>query len=158
VPAAVRIRRARAADLEQILGLCAEHAAFEGAAFAPGHARWPLSRLLFGRRPRLRCLVAETGGRLAGYATYAAEVSTWRAASYLHMDCLFVREAFRNAGLGRRLLERVAAAARAQGCRIVEWQTPSWNADAIRFYERAGAKGSPKVRYAWEIGANPRRF
>jgi len=153
---AVRIRPARPADLEEILSLCGEHAAFEKAAFSPREARGPLRRLLFGKRPRLRCLVAETGGRLAAYATFAAEISTWRASLYLHMDCLFVREAFRNAGLGRRLLERVARAAREMGCSIVEWQTPAWNADAMRFYDRAGAVGSPKMRYRWTLRTRKR--
>jgi ribosomal protein S18 acetylase RimI-like enzyme len=151
VSGAAVIRPARASDLEEILVLCAEHATFERASFQPDGARGPLARLLFGEPPRLWCLLAdveaEAGGALAGYATFALELSTWRAAQYVHMDCLYVREGFRNAGIGSLLLRRVAEAAEALECDFVEWQTPSWNRDAIRFYDRAGAVRSEKMRY-----------
>ena len=147
----VTIRPAGRPDLESILALCAEHAAFERAAFSLDDARAPLARLLFGRRPRARCLVAETEHGLVGYATYALEFSTFRSSLYTHMDCLFVREAHRNAGVGRRLLAAVAEAARGLGCEFVEWQTPAWNEPAMRFYGRAGAVGLPKVRYVWRM-------
>jgi L-amino acid N-acyltransferase YncA len=146
------IRPARKADLPEILTLCAEHAAFERGSFSPEAAGAPLGRLLFGEKRRAWCLVAETEDVLAGYATYALEFSTWRAAEYVHMDCLYVREAFRNAGLGLLLLRAVAEAAVTLGCEVIEWQTPSWNQAAVRFYDRAGAAGSPKVRYALRPG------
>jgi len=151
VPAQVTVRLARPRDLEGVLALCAEHAAFEGAAFSLDDAGAALGRFLFGPRRRARCLVAETEEGLVGYATYALEFSTFRASRYTHMDCLFVREGYRNAGVGRRLLEAVAQAARELGCEFVEWQTPAWNEPAMRFYGRVGAVGSPKVRYVWRV-------
>jgi GNAT superfamily N-acetyltransferase len=145
------VRPAQSQDLEGILVLCAEHAAFERASFRMEDARGRLGSLLFGEAPRARCLVAQAGGTLVGYATYALEFSTWRAAEYVHMDCLFVREGFRDAGLGGLLLRNVAEGAAVLGCDIVEWQTPSWNRDAIRFYDRAGAVKSEKMRYRWKV-------
>jgi GNAT superfamily N-acetyltransferase len=147
------VRPAQAQDLEGILILCAEHAAFERSPFCMEDARGRLGGFLFGESPRARCFVAQAGGSLIGYATYASEFSTWRAAEYVHMDCLFVREGFRNAGLGGLLLRKVAEAAVALGCDIVEWQTPSWNRDAVRFYDRAGAVKSEKMRYRLRVGA-----
>lgn len=152
------VRAARPADLEDILALCAEHAAFERAAFRPEDARGPLSRHLFGDPPRAGCLVADAGGVLAGYATYALEFSTWRAAEYVHMDCLYVREAFRNRGIGARLIEEIAEAARTLECDAVEWQTPAWNRDAVRFYHRTGATPSEKIRYLWRVAPLTRHF
>lgn len=150
------VRPAQSQDLEGILILCAEHAAFERASFCIEGARGRLGHFLFGEPPRAWCLVAEAGDALVGYATYALEFSTWRAAEYVHMDCLFVREGFRDAGLGGLLLRHVAEGAATLGCGIVEWQTPSWNGDAICFYDRAGAVKSEKMRYLWQPGLVPR--
>jgi len=141
------MRNARESDLDGIVALCAEHAEYEHASFDPDAARQNLGRFLFAGQPRAWCIVAEVGGELAGYAAYSLEFSTWRAAEYLHMDCLFVRAAHRNGGLGRLLLDAIIEVATAHGCASIEWQTPAWNTDAIRFYDRLGAIGSPKVRY-----------
>ncbi|HSP16001.1 MAG TPA: GNAT family N-acetyltransferase [Thermoanaerobaculia bacterium] len=144
------LRPARIEDLEAIVGLCAEHAAFERAPFHAEHAQRALGRFLFGEPPRAWCIVAEVDSILVGYATFSLEFSTWRAAEYVHMDCLFVKSDYRNAGLGRQLIESVGRAALARGGQHVEWQTPSWNAGAIRFYDRLGATGNHKVRYQWK--------
>lgn len=145
------IRAAVAEYLDAIVTLCGEHAAFEGATFDAERARASLGKFLFAESPRVWCLVVEVEGVLIGYATWSLEFSTWRAAEYVDMDCLYLRDGYRNAGIGTELIRKVRAAAARLGCEYVEWQTPSWNAAAIRFYDRLGAIGSPKVRYVWTI-------
>lgn len=86
-----------------------------------------------------------------GYVTFSLEFSTWHAAEYGHLDCLFLKEGYRNAGIGGVLAQTVAAAAAQLGCEFIEWQTPSWNAAAMRFYDRLGAIKSAKTRYRWMI-------
>lgn len=74
-----RIRRAVPADIEEIVRLCAEHAADERAGYdAEGKAK-RLQPFLFGTTPRLYCLIAEQDGNVLGYATYMYEFSTWDA-------------------------------------------------------------------------------
>ncbi|SDZ65377.1 Acetyltransferase (GNAT) family protein [Asanoa ishikariensis] len=97
--------------------------------------------------PRLHCLVAEVRGEVVGYATCALEMSTWAGREYLHMDCLFLRDGYRGAGLGAQLVDAVLAVARHFGVAAAEWQTPPWNAGAVRFYERLGGRARPKVRF-----------
>ena len=140
------IRPARESDLDALLVLCAEHAEYERASFDADFARCNLGRFLFAATPRAWCVVIELDDEIAGYATYSLEFSTWRAAEYVHMDCLFVRASHRNRGYGLQLMQAVIDAARERGTWI-EWQTPSWNADAIRFYDRLGATRSEKARY-----------
>ena len=107
-----------------------------------------LEPALFGRERRLKAWVIETGpGRLQGYATATADYSTWTGSAYLHLDCLYLEETLRGRSWGWRLLAAVSAGARAAGLSEVQWQTPSWNAAAIRFYERQGASGRAKVRF-----------
>ena len=151
--AAVAIREARPEDLGEITRLCAAHAAYERLVLTfDGHGD-RLGQALFGPRPRLGCLVAGRAGRLDAYVTFAREYSTWRAAPFLHVDCLYVVASRRDEGIGRRLMETVARSAAAQGLTDLEWQTPAWNTLAARFYERLGASGLPKVRYTWRPGS-----
>lgn len=101
---------------------------------------------------RLDLFVASDGGAAIGYASVTTEVSTWTAGRYAHLDCLFVAEARRDAGVGRQLVGAVVDHARAQGLAELRWQTPTWNEDAVRFYRRLGAVESPKVRFTLGTG------
>lgn len=97
-------------------------------------------------------LLAETpDGTVAGYAACSEEFAFWDARHYLHMDCLYLAEEARGHGLGAALMAAVAGLARELGLEHVEWQTPDWNEGAIRFYDRLGATGRPKQRYAWPV-------
>ncbi|UUU34389.1 GNAT family N-acetyltransferase [Streptomyces sp. CA-210063] len=151
------MRRARPADLPHIALLAAEHAAYEKAAPPPADLPRRLENLLFGPAAgRLCCFVAElddTG--IIGYASCAPELSTWDGAEYLHMDCLFLRDGHRGLGVGPLLMDAVLAEARARGLDQVQWQTPPWNEDAIRFYERLGARAKEKRRYFLSADRGP---
>ncbi len=151
------LRDAAPADLPALARLCRAHALHERAPPPDDEQVARLARLLFADPARLRCLVAAAGLRVVGYATWSLECSTWRAAEHAHLDCLFLEEAFRGRGLGRALFERVARDAAALGAPHVEWQTPAWNAAAIRFYERLGAAGLDKRRFSWSAARAPDR-
>ncbi|GHH83645.1 N-acetyltransferase [Streptomyces sulfonofaciens] len=144
-----RVRRARAEDLAQVARLAAEHAAYERAAPPPEDLARRLEALLFGAGPvRLRCFVAEAdGGEIIGYASCAPEVSTWDGSEYLHMDRLFLRDGHRGLGVGPLLMEAVVDTARELRLGQVQWRTPARNTDAIRFYDRLGARAREKLRY-----------
>jgi len=145
----VIIRAATPDDLPELIRLCAEHAQYEKAEIDTATLERALGACLFSPNPRASCVVASAHDALLGYATWSREFSTWRAAEYAHMDCLFVRPEHRNAGVGRRLLDAIRNDAIAAGCDVIEWQTPAWNADAIRFYNRCGALALPKMRFRW---------
>lgn len=151
------IRTAMPADLDALLALCDEHARYERAESLTidGDRRARLSALLFGQRPRLQAWIAEEAGDALGYASASAEVSTWAAREYLHLDCLYLREQHRGRGIGAALLRAAIAFARARGYGQLQWQTPEWNLDAARFYLRNGAKESFKRRYALDLAPDP---
>jgi L-amino acid N-acyltransferase YncA len=46
------------------------------------------------------CLVVEWNHKLAGYASYTKQFSTWDAFYYIYMDCLFLTEKSRGFGIG----------------------------------------------------------
>lgn len=139
----MQIRSATPADLPALAALCAEHARYERAAPPTPDLAERLNGALFGPVPRLNCLLLEGPAGLAGYATWSREFSTWAGTEYTHLDCLYIDERHRGGGHGRRLIEHVIAAVDGP----LQWQTPDWNADAQRFYDRLGAQGSAKVRY-----------
>jgi GNAT superfamily N-acetyltransferase len=142
------VRAAAPADVAGIVRLCAEHARFERAEHDGSGLGERLGEVLFGPRPPLMAWVVEgEGSRLLGYASATLDLSTWSGRSYLHLDCLYLDAALRGQGYGRRLMSAVMEEARRRGCREVQWQTPSWNMEAIGFYERLGARGAAKVRF-----------
>lgn len=145
------IRSVEPRDLDEVVVLCAEHAAFEQASYDPAGKREKLSTLLFAREPALLGKVAVSGDSFVGYATASAEVSTWAAERFMHMDCLFVREAHRGRGVGARLMEAIVQEAARLGIAHLQWQTPRWNTAADRFYRRVGASASEKLRYTLVI-------
>jgi GNAT superfamily N-acetyltransferase len=151
-PAVGAVRPAVSADLPGLVQLCSAHAEFERAAAVPEDLAARLESALFAPQPRAWCFVAEQAGELIGYASCSLEFATWRAAEYLHLDCLFITESHRGGGWGRRLLDAVAEAGVARGVTELQWQTPDWNADAIAFYERIGARGAAKVRFSLPLG------
>jgi GNAT superfamily N-acetyltransferase len=145
------IRKATIDDLADLIELFAAHAAFERASFSSIGLRERLSALLFDREPRAMVIVAEFDQRLIGYASCAKEFSTWAGAEFLHMDCLFVSEAFRGQGLGRKLVQVVFDEAKKQNISEIQWQTPDWNENAIKFYHSVGATCSMKARFKQKV-------
>lgn len=142
------IRRAEPGDLGAIVALCAEHAEFERVPFSGAGKRERLEQAIFGDVRRLHAWVAVVQAQAAGYATASVEFSTWNAAPYLHMDCLYVRAGLRNVGIGLALLGAVRSFAREERLAEVQWQTPAWNTEACRYYRRHGAIGLPKARFS----------
>jgi GNAT superfamily N-acetyltransferase len=141
------IRAVSPDDIAALIELCAEHATYEGAIYALQDKDERLSSALFSASPRLYAWVVEQRGKLVGYATATPEFSTWDAALFLHMDCLYLREEVRSLGLGRLLVMEIVRLALNLGCVNVQWQTPVWNKRAISFYQRLGAEGKQKVRF-----------
>src|SRR5690348_2600996 len=127
-------------DINALIELCTEHATYEGAQYDPRDKHIHLSSALFAASPRLYAWVVEQNGKLVGYATATQEFSTWGAALFLHMDCLYLREEVRSLGLGRLLVMEVVRLALHLDCVNVQWQTPVWNERAISFYQRLGAE------------------
>lgn len=150
------VRRAVRHDLVEVAALAAEHAAYEKSDPPVADLAERLAAVLFDAESRrVLCLVAEApDGGLAGYATCSIEFSTWQGREYLHMDCLYLREDHRGNGLGARLMHAVVAEALALDLDEVQWQTPTWNEGAIRFYDRLGTARQDKTRFTLQV---PRR-
>jgi GNAT superfamily N-acetyltransferase len=147
------VRGARPGDIHQLVQLIKDHAAFERADPPSPDLADRLPAMISGNGPRLHVVVAEVGDSVVGYASASLEASTWHAAEYLHLDCLYLEDNARGDGIGGMLLAHVSALASELGASHVEWQTPEWNAGAIRFYDRTPARRKAKFRYSLDAGA-----
>ncbi len=155
VSASVAVRRATAEDLPRLVELIAAHAEYENSAIVVTGLAARLAESLIEPQARASCFVSEIGtspSYVIGYATCTTEFATWSANEYLHMDTLYVDHAYRNHGVGRLLMHAVTTHATQLGLSEVQWQTPDWNTEAVRFYERVGATATNKTRFKLAIG------
>ncbi|AFL52577.1 N-acetyltransferase [Sinorhizobium sp. BJ1] len=136
-------------DAAQLLDLIRQHALFERATARVTEAG--LVSILSTDKPLTHLIVAEDGKSLIGYAAVTFDYALWTVCRFAHLDCLFVRETARGQGIGKRLFERACLLAEEDGAERIEWQTPSWNLDAIRFYQREGGTGQPKIRFSRHV-------
>lgn len=145
----MQIRFAERPDIEEIVNLCKLHAAFEKATYDEKNKADLLSKALFEGTNTLKCLVIVDTKKLVGYATFVKQFSTWNANYYLYLDCLFLLEESRGMGIGRRVLDFLRDYAIEQNCFNMEWQTPTFNENAISFYIKIGAVPKTKERFIW---------
>lgn len=133
------IRPAHIADVPQILAFIRALAAYEREPDAVTATEADLVRDGFGSSPMFYCLIAEQDGVPAGFAFYFFNYSTWLGRPGLYLEDLFVLPEFRGHGIGKALLQRVAAIAVEKNCPRLQWEVLNWNTPAIEFYRAMGA-------------------
>ena len=67
------------------------------------------------------------------------------------MDCLFIYEQYRGMGIGARIMQRIQEEGIKMGLEFLQWQTPDFNKDAIKFYNKMGAETLEKERFLLKI-------
>jgi ribosomal protein S18 acetylase RimI-like enzyme len=145
------IRRVVPGDMHEFIELCTAHAEFERSRSPPPRAD-RLTTALFVGPVRLHAWVAvDDNAKLCGYASATLDYSTWSASDFLHLDCLYVSPHYRGRNIGRELFDHARGYARSLGLAEMQWQTPEWNTDAQRFYERLNPQSSEKLRYVLAI-------
>ncbi|MEP1095160.1 MAG: GNAT family N-acetyltransferase [Cyclobacteriaceae bacterium] len=147
------IRNVCKSDIDQLIELCRQHAEYEKNDYDSNGKFIRLAALLFCDRPPLKCMVAEAEDGLIGYVTFMKQFSTWDAAYYVYMDCLFLNENARGKGIGKELMNEVVQYAKTEYCGEVQWHTPTFNTDAIRFYRNYGAFSKEKERFFLALDA-----
>lgn len=134
-------------DLDKLMVLIEKHAESEKAVFTKEGKQARLQTALFSEHAPLNCIVVEVSGQVIGYATYTFDYSTWDAAWFIYLDCLYLEDDYRSYGIGQVLMEKVKEHGKTRGCVNMQWQTPDFNERAIKFYKRIGGTGKNKVRF-----------
>lgn len=144
------IRSVKKEDIQQLVVLCAAHAAYEKVVYDEVHKEKLLLDCLFPLNNTIKCIVVEQNGRLLGYSTILKQFSTWDANYYFYMDCLYLKEEIRGIGLGKKMMQEIRNLAIKEQCNL-QWQTPYFNTNAIEFYKAIGAEHKTKERFFWNI-------
>jgi GNAT superfamily N-acetyltransferase len=76
----------------------------------------------------------------AGFALYFQTFSTFLGLPGMYLEDIFVEPKWRRQGLGKALLVHLARLAVERGYGRVEWSVLRWNASAISFYQKLGAR------------------
>ena len=137
---AIAIRPATAEDVPQILAFIQALATYEREPDAVTATEADLLRDGFGPNPFYFCLIAEADNVPAGFALYFFNYSTWLGRPGLYLEDLFVPPEYRGLGIGKALLQRVAAIAVEKACQRLQWEVLDWNTPAIDFYQAMGAE------------------
>ena len=134
---AITIRVATAEDCPLLLRLIRELAVFECAPDAVVATEADLLRHGFGAEPQFEAILAFLDGEPAGAALFHPRFSTWLGRPCLYLEDLYVTEAARGQGVGRRLMARLAAITVERGWGRIDFNVLDWN-PARAFYERLG--------------------
>ena len=133
------IRFAQQSDMPKVLELIKELAVFEKEPDAVIVTEEDLVAHGFGKHPLFICFVAEKDEEIIAIALIYFRFSTWKGKT-VHLEDLIVKQAFRGQGLGTLLLDEVIKYGYSQGVQRVCWEVLDWNTNAIKFYEKKGAK------------------
>ena len=133
------IRAATEDDVQLIFDLICELATYEKLRDEVVGTPAVLRDSLFGRRDA-EALIVEADGEVVGYAIFYTTFSTFECRSGIWMEDVYVRPEHRRGGVGRQVLEHLAALALERGHVRLEWCALEWNEPALSFYAKLGAR------------------
>lgn len=121
-------------DFEPLIELFKEFAAFE-----------KLSDKMINTVERMQAekdlfkgfVVRNDNDEIIGYTIFFFAYFTWSGKT-LYMDDLYIKEPYRQNGIGTKLIRKVMEYGRAENCLKMRWQVSNWNHPAINFYESLG--------------------
>jgi GNAT superfamily N-acetyltransferase len=135
----MNIRMVRETDFAQWLPLWKGYQLFYKTDIPEATTATTWSRFLDPAEP-MYCAVAEQDCLLVGMVHYIFHRSCWTSGDYVYLQDLFATPELRGKGVGRALIERVYAAAKAQGGSRVWWLTHETNTDAMHLYDKIAGK------------------
>jgi GNAT superfamily N-acetyltransferase len=136
----IAIRRAEAHEVPLILQFIRDLAQYEKLSHEVVVTEASLRETLFGPRPYAEVVFACLDDEPVGFALFFHNYSTFLGQPGIFLEDLFVRPSARGHGVGKVLLQWLARTAVERKCGRLEWNVLDWNAPAIGFYLKLGAR------------------
>jgi ribosomal protein S18 acetylase RimI-like enzyme len=133
------IRPLTAEDMPALLSLIKELAEFEGMSERVTANEQKLRETLFGERRYAEGFFGVLAGEVIAYAIFHHTYSTFAGMPGLYIEDIYVRQAHRRSGHGKRMMRHLAKLAMERGCKAMSWSVLDWNQKAIEFYVGLGA-------------------
>ncbi|MCP6760630.1 MAG: GNAT family N-acetyltransferase [Fischerella sp. CENA71] len=133
------VRVAEPADCDAIFGLVKALAEYEKLSHAVTGSAAALKEHLFGSAKYAEAILAEYTGQAVGFALFFHNYSTFLTKPGIYLEDIFVLPEYRNQGIGKALLIKVAQIAVERDCGRLEWSVLDWNEPAQAFYRHMGA-------------------
>jgi GNAT superfamily N-acetyltransferase len=132
------IRPAGEDDVETIHALILELATYEELADKVVGTPELLRQTLFERH-EAEVFLIEAAGEPIGYAIIYVTFSSFECRSGIWLEDVYVKPERRRGGIGRAIMEHLAALALERGHVRFEWCALDWNEPAMSFYDEIGA-------------------
>ncbi|HMS66204.1 MAG TPA: GNAT family N-acetyltransferase [Ignavibacteria bacterium] len=136
----IKIRKALKSDSKAIINLILELAVFEDLEPPDIPGRKRLLKDAFSKNPPFYVILAEINNEIAGYSFYFFTYSSFVAKKSLYLEDIFISEKHRNKGIGKLFFSELLKIAKKNKCGRMEWVVLDWNVNAIKFYDKLGAK------------------
>jgi len=136
----MKILKAKSADFESVFELIVELAHFEKLKPPNRAAKKRLFKDAFGEKPLYNIIIAKDGNQITGYAFYFYTYSSFLAKKTLYLEDIYITQNERTKGTGKLFFNELVKIAKKENCRRMEWCVLDWNKNAIKFYNKLGAK------------------
>lgn len=133
-------RPVRESDVDHIVRMVHDLAAYEESADECRLTTRQLSDALFSARPALFGHVAEVAGTVVGFVLWFLNFSTWTGTHGVYGEDMYVLPEYRRYGVGRALFREMAGECVRRGYERLEFATLDWNKPTIAFTASLGAK------------------
>jgi GNAT superfamily N-acetyltransferase len=135
----IKIRRATKEDIGLVRDLVMELAIFEKAPEEVTSSLADYVQEGFSDNPLFSANLIYMNDELAGFSLWYYRFSTWKGRRF-YLEDLYIKEAYRGKGLGRKLINEAIEEAKRMKCTGMMWQVLDWNQPAIDFYNTLGVK------------------
>ncbi len=133
------LRIAEPSDCDNLFDLIKALAEYEKLSHAVTGNASALKEHLFGSRKYAEAILAEYTGQAIGFALFFHNYSTFLTKPGIYLEDIFVLPEYRQKGIGKAILTKIAQIAVERNCGRLEWSVLDWNEPAIAFYRRMGA-------------------
>ena len=143
----LRIETATEKDIPAIIELMREFAEYENLLEYLEITEERLYRAMFGDNGFVECLIAFDDEQPIAYALFYLNFASFRGQIGIFLEDLYIKKSYRRYGLGEMMLRQVARIGKEKGAVRMDFQVLDWNAPAISFYKKHGAKIDESERH-----------